>query len=190
MEPLRSVTDPRWIEVAVARFDEVLVDHAHCEKKAAASAMALVSAYPEKTELVKRCARLAHEELKHFRQVHDLICARGLALGKDPGDPYAQRLFRLVRTGAAERLVDRLLVGALIEARSCERLELLGAHLPDEALRRFYRTLAVSEAGHHRLFVDLACAYGGEAAARARLGELAEAEAEIVAALPIEARVH
>lgn len=190
MSPLRSRTDPRWLDLAIARFDEVLVDHAHCEKKAAASAMALVTAYPDHDLLVKRLARLAHEELRHFRQVYDRISARGLQLGKDEGDPYAQELIRLVRTTPAERRMDRLLVSALIEARSCERLELLGEALPDEELRAFYRTLARAEAGHYTLFSELAAHYDDEARVRARLEELAEAEAAIVARLPIAPRIH
>ena len=100
---LTSHTDPRWVAIAVAGFDRVLVDHAHCEKKAAASAMALVSAYPEDDVLVARMVRLATEELRHFRQVHDRIVARGLSLGRDEGDPYAKALLALQRTGQKER---------------------------------------------------------------------------------------
>lgn len=190
MLPLRSATDPSWIEIAIARFDEVLVDHAHCEKKASASAMALVSAYPDHDLLIKRLCRLAQEELRHFRQVYDRISARGLQLGKDPGDPYAQELIKQVRTGAPERRMDRLIVSALIEARSCERLQLLADHLPDEEERRFYAALAKAEAGHYTLFTDLAVYYADEASVQKRLGELAEAEAAIVARLPILPRIH
>jgi tRNA-(ms[2]io[6]A)-hydroxylase len=190
MLPLRLPTDPRWLEIAVADFDAVLVDHAHCEKKAAASAMALVSAYPDHDVLIKRLARVAHEELRHFRQVYDLISERGLQLGKDEGDPYAQQLIKQVRTTYAERRMDRLLVSALIEARSCERLELLGEGLPDAGLRDFYRKLAQAEAGHYVLFVDLAELYDEPARVQARLAELAEAEAAIVASLPVAPRVH
>ena len=190
MFPLRTPTDPRWLELAVARFDEVLVDHAHCEKKAAASAMALVSAYPDHDVLIKRLCRLAREELRHFQQVYEMISARGLILGKDEGDPYAQLLIKQVRTTPAERRMDRLLVGALIEARSCERLELLGGALPDEELRSFYMTLARAEAGHFTLFVDLAKLYDDEARVDARLAELADAESAIVAELPIAPRIH
>lgn len=190
MLPLRSRTDPRWLETALAHFDAVLVDHAHCEKKAAATAMALVSAYPDHDLLIKRLCRLASEELRHFRQVYDLVSARGLTLGKDLGDPYAQELLSLVRTTPAERRMDRLLVGALIEARSWERLELLAGALEDESLRLFYSRLARTEAGHFRLFVDLAEHYDDPARVRRRLAEMAEAEAEIVARLPILPRVH
>ena len=190
MLPLRTPTDPRWLELAVAHFDEVLVDHAHCEKKAAASAMALVSAYPDHDVLIKRLARLAHEELRHFRQVYDRISARGLVLGKDEGDPYVQELIRLVRTTPNERRTDRLLVSALIEARSCERLTLLGEGLPDEELRAFYRTLARAEGGHYTLFVDLAELYDEPSRVQTRLAELADAESAIVRRLPVRPRIH
>lgn len=190
MLPLRSATDPTWIDIAIERFDEVLVDHAHCEKKAAASAMALVSAYPDHDLLIKRMCRLAQEELRHFRQVYDRISARGLELGKDPGDPYVQELLKLVRTPWAERRMDRLLVSSLIEARSCERLALLGEHLPDEDDKRFYTALARAEAGHFTLFSELAAHYDDPDGVQKRLGELAEAEAEILARLPVVPRIH
>lgn len=188
--PLLVATDPRWLPLALARFDEVLLDHAHCEQKAAASAMALVAAYPERSTLVRRCTRLAVEELRHFRLVHERIVARGLVLDRDRGDPYARRLLALARTAAEGRLVDRLLAAALIEARSHERLALLASGLADPALAAFYRSLATAEAGHHRLFVELAEEVAGPDAAARRLAELAEAEAAIVAALPLEPRVH
>lgn len=188
--PLLAPTDPRWLPLALAHFDEVLLDHAHCEQKAAASAMALVAAYPGRSTLVRRCTRLAVEELRHFRLVHERILARGGTLDRDRGDPYARRLLALARSGGEGRLVDRLLVAALIEARSHERLSLLAAGLADPELAAFYRSLATSEAGHYRLFVDLAEEVAGAAATADRLGELARAEAELVAELPLEPRVH
>lgn len=191
MLPLRTPTDPRWTELALARFDEVLLDHAHCEKKAAASAMALVTAYPDHDRLVKSLARLAQEELRHFRQVHDRILARGLKLNRDGGDPYAQALLAKVRKERHDhRRTDRLLVSALIEARSCERLELLAGALPDPELQKFYAGLAQAEGGHYLLFVDLAKAYAPSDDVVARLDELAAYEAEVVRGLPIEPRIH
>ena len=153
---LRSRTDRRWLPGALAQLDLVLVDHAHCEKKAAANALSLLQAYPEVPGLPALMARLAREESAHLARVLQLLEARGLALGRDPGDPYAQGLQRLVRTPAAERRLDRLLVAAIIEARSCERLGLLAEGLEDPALRRFYAELARSEDGHQRLFLRLA----------------------------------
>jgi tRNA 2-(methylsulfanyl)-N6-isopentenyladenosine37 hydroxylase len=186
---LRSRTDDRWLPVALAGLDRTLQDHAHCEKKAAASALKLVADFPERPELVRALARLAQEELQHFLAVLAEMGRRGVPLPRDEGDPYAQALVRLVRTGTpGERLVDRLLVGALIEARSCERLQLLAEGLPDPGLRQLYARFAQSEAGHERLFVELAraCSEGADA----RLAALADEEARIVAGLPVLPRIH
>lgn len=188
---LASASDPRWIEVALERFDEVLCDHAHCEKKAASQAISLCATWPEKVQLVQSMSRLAHEELSHFRQVYDRIVARGLVLRRDHGDPYARALRKQVRHEHDEtRLTDLLLVCGLIEARSHERLALLGKHLEDEDLKRFYRTLAQAEAGHAKLFVRLAQAYADAREVEERGQELAQAEAEILASLPVEPRIH
>ena len=188
---LASSTDPGWVPLVLSRMDEVLRDHAHCEKKAAAQAMSLVSTFPERRLLVQRLTRLAQEELTHFRQVYDRLVARGSELGRDRGDPYAQALRKLVRHGREEhRLIDQLLVAALIEARSHERLRLLGEHLEDPELAGFYRTLARAEEGHARLFVDLAAEYAPRDEVLARLAELAEAEGAIVAGLPLRAAIH
>src|SRR5476651_1386667 len=117
-------TSPAWIELAVARFDEVLVDHAHCEKKAAAHALSMLAAFPDVQGLPRAMARLAREEAGHLSQVLALLEKRGLALGRDAGDPYAQALQKLQRAPREQRLLDQLLVSALIEERSCERLGL------------------------------------------------------------------
>lgn len=186
----RIKTDPAWAKLAVEQFDAILIDHAHCEKKAAASAMAMVTRYPEKHELVRRCVKLAQEELRHFQQVHDRILKRGLKLTRDGGDPYVQELRQALRAGGDERLMDLLLISALIEARSWERLAILGEHLPQENDRHFYRGLAQAEAGHYRVFVDLAKIYCDDAAVDARLEELAYLESEIIRSRPLEPRIH
>jgi tRNA-(ms[2]io[6]A)-hydroxylase len=186
---LRSRTDPRWVAAALSDLDRTLADHVHCEKKASATALKLIADHPDRPEQVRALARLAQEEAQHFMAVLVELQRRGAPLLPDGGDPYAQALLRLVR-GGPDRLRDRLLVGALIEARSCERLELLGPALPDERLRELFARLARSEAGHERLFVDLAAAGFGSERTQARLLELAEAEARIVAALPLEPRIH
>jgi tRNA 2-(methylsulfanyl)-N6-isopentenyladenosine37 hydroxylase len=188
MTILLSSTDPRWVGVALSDLDRTLCDHAHCEKKASATAMKLVADHPREPELVRRLARLAQEEAQHFLAVLNELALRGVHLPPDGGDPYAQALLRHVRSGPA-RLVDRLLACALIEARSCERLGLLGDALPRGRLRELYLRLATAEAGHERLFVGLALRQVG-AAARARLAALAAAEADIVARLPIAPRIH
>ena len=170
-------------------MDAVLVDHAHCEKKAAASAMSLVVGYPEFEELVRRMSALAVEELQHFRAVYERIVQRGLVLARDQGDPYAQKLMALARANQG-RLTDRLLLFGLIEARSHERLELLATHLEAPDLKRFYGDLAKAESRHAALFRELACLYDDPEAVDERLSELATVEANIVAALPIEPRIH
>ena len=170
-------------------MDAVLVDHAHCEKKAAASAMSLVVGYPEFEELVRRMSALAVEELQHFRAVYERIVQRGLALGRDQGDPYARKLMALARANQG-RLTDRLLLFGLIEARSHERLELLATHLEAPDLKRFYGDLAKAESRHAALFRELACLYDDPEAVDERLSELATVEANVVAALPIEPRIH
>lgn len=186
---LLSKTDPTWVQTATTNMDAVLVDHAHCEKKAAASAMSLVVGYPEHEELVRRMSALAIEELQHFRSVFEHIAARGLSLGRDQGDPYAQKLMALARPNKG-RLTDRLLIFGLIEARSHERLELLATHLQDPDLSRFYRDLAKAESRHSALFRDLASLYDNPAAVETRLADLATTESKIVADLPIEPRIH
>ncbi len=190
MPLLRSKTDPRWVDVALADFDRSLQDHAHCEKKAAASALKLVADFPDRAPMVRALAKLAQEELQHFLQVLAELERRKVGLPPDDGDPYAQALVKLVRhgQGPAAKLVDRLLVGALIEARSCERLWLLAGALPEPRLRELYARFAQSEGGHETLFVDLATEL--DPSAPARLAELADAEARLVAGLPLLPRIH
>ncbi len=189
MSILRSSTDPRWVDVALSDLDATLGDHAHCEKKAAATAVKLVADHADKPDLVRKLARLAQEETQHFLGVLNELALRGRTLPPDAGDPYVQALLRLPGGGRG-RLAEQLLVCALVEARSCERLTLLGEALPDPRLREFYRRLAQSEAGHERLFVDLARDHAGGIDVERRLEEMADAEARIVAGMPILPRIH
>src|SRR5512140_717357 len=182
------VQTPRaWVTQAVERFDEVLVDHAHCEKKAAAHALSMLAAFPSTPGLPRAMARLAREEAGHLAQVLLLMEKRGLVLGRDAGDPYAQGLQAQVRQPARERLLDRLLISALIEARSEERLRLLGEALADAELREFYLKLAESEEGHGELFLKLARQQPG---AEDRLHELLRVEAELIRTLPVRPAIH
>ncbi len=187
---IRSATDPRWLKAALEDFNALLVDHAHCEKKAAATALSLVSSYPEYERVVQRMSALAIEELRHFRAVLRLMRKRGVALTRDPGDPYVQALLKQMRHGLTTRLVDRLLVAGVIEARSHERLGLLADALDDPELSAFYANLSRVEAGHADLFVKLALHYGKPDETRARLAEWVKLEAEILAELPIRPRIH
>ena len=186
---LLSQTTPEWLATALEDMDAVLLDHAHCEKKAAASAMSLVAGYSSHEELVRKMSALAIEEIQHFRAVYERLLERGLSLGRDPGDPYAQKLIALARPREG-RLTDRLLILSFIEARSHERLELLAKNLRASDLVRLYTELASAESRHRKLFVDLARRYDDDDAVERRVTELAQAEAEIVASLPVVPRIH
>lgn len=192
---LRVPTPPGWGEVALSDLRATMSDHAHAEKKAALNALSLLSREPGRTELVRRMSRLAQEELGHLDAVLRYLRARSWTLAPDRPDRYAGALLTLRRSGGQAALADRLLIAALIEARSWERLHLLGLALdgaePDVAeLGEFYRELAVSEAGHYRLFVELARSECPDQDVDARLAELADAEAQIITALPHEPRIH
>src|SRR5207245_9720015 len=156
--PMRLLCDtPReWVELALERFDEVLVDHAHCEKKAAAQALSMLAAFPMVAGLPRAMARLAREEAGHLAQVLSVMEKRGLPLGRDPGDPYAQGLQALVRQPARERLLDRLLISALIETRSEERLRLPDGALREPEVGEVHAQLAPEAEGHGEPFPKLA----------------------------------
>lgn len=202
--PLVRPTDPRWTAVALTHLDELLVDHALCEQKAASSALALIGRFPDRAELIRPMMALAHEELHHFRQVLDLIEARGGTLARPRPDRYVhelrQRGFRTAEGLGAYG--DLLLVNAFVEARSCERFRLLAealldpgralpAEIPDrEPLGRFYRVLAQSEGRHWETFRDLAMAALPAAKVTRRIARLAEVEAAIVAERPLVAAMH
>jgi tRNA 2-(methylsulfanyl)-N6-isopentenyladenosine37 hydroxylase len=193
VDALLVPTPPGWAEVAVADLPSTMSDHAHAERKAAANALALIAREPHRRVLAARMARLAREETRHLDQVLDHLRRRDWALQPDRADRYAGALVALRRpphvAGPDAALVDRLLVAALIEARSWERLRLLGLALDGE-LGAFYAELARSEAGHYRVFVELASAECPGEDVAARLAELAEAEAAVVVALPHAARIH
>jgi tRNA-(ms[2]io[6]A)-hydroxylase len=168
----------------------VLVDHAHCEKKAASTAVSLLFRYPENPALCAVLAGLAREELSHFELVLDALAKRGVALRRQVPSPYAGELLAAVRRDEPARLCDTLLCLALIEARSCERMRLLAEAVADPALAALYRGLLGSEVRHHRAYVDLALATGPEPEVRQRLAVLARHEAEVLAAAPPMARLH
>lgn len=155
---LQLPTDPRWADVAGMHVEEILTDHAWCEQKAASTAISLMVNYSDYPELVEAMAELAAEEMDHFRRVFAIIRERGLKLGPERKDPYVGELIQFMRKGGSrtERLVDHLLMAALIEARSCERFRLLSEKHPDPELAAFYRELMESEAAHYTLFIGLA----------------------------------
>jgi tRNA-(ms[2]io[6]A)-hydroxylase len=198
---LKVPTDPAWPAVAAEDADTVLVDHAHCEIKAASNALSLAARHPDDPEVVRVLTDVAREEIEHFQRVHTLLVARGLTLGPPPVDSYAAQLRRAVQSLPAAQsasvgrlahlspLVDRLLVGALIEARSCERFKLLAEATASDPSKRehheLWRDLLACEARHFRTFVDLAVhvAGGDRAGVDARLDRIAACEGDIVDAL-------
>lgn len=187
---LRSRTEADWLARVVAATDEVLIDHAHCERKAATQALSLLARYPDRPSLVAPMLALAREELEHFEQVLALMQQRGIAMVAQQPAGYQARLFALTRKTGDDKLVDLLLIAALIEARSCERFALLAQHHPDAELRAAFRSLLESEARHHAVFVRLAQDFQDREQVRERLQELAEAERAILESMPPVARIH
>lgn len=180
---LQLPTDPRWAELVHRDLHELLTDHAWCEMKAASNVMSMMVRYPDLTELVAELTRICQEEVEHFGQVHQKIVTRGWTLGPERKDHYVNELLLFVRKDGSreERLVDRLLFSAMIEARSCERFKMLSEQAPDEDLRGFYRELMISEAGHYTTFIGFARTYGGRVDVDARWKEFLAYEAEVVA---------
>jgi len=187
---LAAPTDPSWTQRVLAGLDDLLLDHTHCEKKAAGMAMRLIFQYPERGFLHAPLAALAREELAHFEQMLRVLAARGVAFRRQRPSPYGGRLKQLVRPDEPARLVDTLLCCALIEARSCERMQLLAAAAPDAELRDLYTGLLASEARHHGVYLDLATRAAGAASIRPRLHELAREEAAILSEPSSLARMH
>lgn len=182
-------TGPRWLEVALDDLDAVHADHLHCERKAAQSALSLIRSYPQHTDLVTAMARLAHDETRHVVQVAQLMSRREQTASYDFGDDYAAALRKLIRNQEPARLLDRLLVFAIIEGRSAERLQLLAGALPDPKSRELYASLAIAEVRHRDIFLSLA-RDAAPATWRERAAELAAAEAEVLANRTVIARIH
>lgn len=190
---LLTPTDPVWVEAVEEDLDRLLSDHAHCELKAAQSALSLVARFGgEIPAMVEPLVALAKEETDHFHQVQQRLAARGRRMGPPAIDEYVQGLRTAARRdgSAVPTLLDRLLVSALIEARSCERFKLLAEHLGSSSLRSLYRELMASEAKHYRLFSGLAETHFGVDSARGRLDDLARREAEVADRLPLGPTVH
>ncbi|MDJ1502558.1 tRNA-(ms[2]io[6]A)-hydroxylase [Xanthocytophaga agilis] len=190
---LKLPTDPRWVNIAEKNIDEILIDHAYCEQKAASNGISLIVQFPERTKLVDTMTEIVAEEWNHFERVLAELKKRGYHLGHKRSDEYAVRLGKLERKGGRieQQLMDKLLISALIEARSCERFRLLSENIADESLKEFYYELMVSEAGHYRTFLDLAKEYMPSETVKQRWEELLQAEAEIISTLEIRGdRMH
>jgi tRNA 2-(methylsulfanyl)-N6-isopentenyladenosine37 hydroxylase len=187
---LHAPTPQRWLDRVTAGLDELLIDHAHCEKKAAGTAMNLLFAYVQHPELCRALTEIVQEELSHFNLVLDLLERRGIRYRSLRPSKYGERLRGLVSKLEPQRAVDRLLIAALIEARSCERFGLLRDRLDDMELRTFFGSLFESEARHHSTYVRLAHLFMAEDKVHRRLADLAVAEAEIIAAGDDVPRMH
>jgi tRNA-(ms[2]io[6]A)-hydroxylase len=177
---LASKTSPAWLSRVREHLDDVLLDHAHCEKKAAGAAVKMLFSYPHHRFLQEPLAALAREELEHFEQVLAILDARKIRYQTIRPSPYGLALHKLIRRAEPDRLLDLLLISSLIEARSCERFQILAAGIEDAELAGFYSTLLACEARHHGVYVDLALHLVGREPTEDRLAELARDEAEII----------
>ncbi len=189
---LKLPTDPRWVNIAEKSIQEILIDHAFCEQKAATNGISLIIRYPDKEKLVQEVTPLVAEEWGHFRRVLKELEKRGFKLGRTRKDQYVIQLMAKQKKGDfGMQLLEQLLICALIEARSCERFRLLSLYCADEDLRKFYHEFMVSEAGHYRMFIDLAKTYYPEDLVKKRWDEWLEIEAEILQGLELRGdRVH
>jgi tRNA-(ms[2]io[6]A)-hydroxylase len=190
---LQLPTDPRWVNLAGISLEAILTDHAYCEQKAAVSCISLIQRYSDKERLVQELSPVVTEEWGHFRLVLAELQKRGLKLGRQRKDLYVNELLAFEQKGGSEedRLLDKLLMCALIEARSCERFKRLSEGLADEYLRKFYRRFMESEAGHYHLFIELATHYVPKEKVRKRWAEWLVYEAGLMEAMEMRGdRMH
>ncbi|MCP4457874.1 MAG: tRNA-(ms[2]io[6]A)-hydroxylase [Cytophagales bacterium] len=199
MNPQKTVlglhlpTDPRWVNIAEKQLEDILVDHAYCEQKATSSCISLIVQFPDKTELVEMLTPIVAEEWGHFERVMEELKKRGFGLGKPRKDEYVMQLNGILKKGGSrnEQLIEKLLMNALIEARSCERFKLLWKNLDDQELQSFYYELMISEAGHYVNFISLARSYSSEEYVASRWQYFLDSEAQIMRELtPRGDRMH
>lgn len=190
---LKLPTDPLWVKnVVESNIQEILSDHAFCEQKAASNAITLIVQNPNLPDLVQKMAALVQEEMDHFKRVHAIIMERGYELGRERKDNYVNELlqFMIKGGGRQQQLIDRLLVSAMIEARSCERFKVLSEHINDPQLADFYYELMISEAGHYTMFIKLAKQYAGDIDVDKRWNELLLYEASVIQHYGKAERIH
>lgn len=189
---LKLPTDPRWAKIAEKNIEEILIDHAWCEQKAASTAISLIVTFPEFPDLVTEMVALVREEMGHFKMVHEKLLARGIELGWDRKDDYVIKIREFFPKGGSriDQMVHRLLIAALIEARSCERFRLLSEELQDPELREFYRSLMISEANHYTLFLNFARQYGQREEVDKKWQDLLTFEAEVMKELGKKESIH
>tara|TARA_R110002126_G_scaffold286314_3_gene437922 strand:+ start:3114 stop:3695 length:582 start_codon:yes stop_codon:yes gene_type:complete len=189
---LQFETETSWAEIAKVNLQQILTDHAFLEQKAASNAVSIIINYSEETELVKEMSNIAIEEMQHFKMVHLLMVKRGMVLGREQKNDYAIRLQKFFnktkdRTNA---LVQRLLIAALIEARSCERFKVFSENMEDEELQKFYKNLMISEAGHYATFLQFARKYQDRAIVDEKWNALLAFEAELMKERGNLAKIH
>lgn len=187
---LKQATSDAWIAQAIANLDIILLDHSHCERKAAGVALNFMFRYPSNTKMVRELTAIAREELEHFELVNQWLEKRNIPLAPLPPPPYGAGLKAVVRPQEPERFLDSLLVTGLIEARSHERLGLLAIHCPDVELAKFYKSLMASEARHFGTYWVLADTYFDREIVKTRLDELSIIESDLLANLHPEPRIH
>ncbi len=190
---LQLPTDPRWANLAEKSLEDILTDHAYCEQKAALSCISLIQRYNDKEKLIIELSPIVTEEWGHFRLVLAELHKRNLKLGKQRKDIYVNELLKFEAKGGSEkaRFLDKLLIMALIEARSCERFKRLSEGLDDEYLKKFYRRFMESEAGHYTLFIDLAETYVDKEIARQRWKEWLVYETNVISSIELRGdRIH
>ncbi|WP_462253612.1 MiaE family protein [Ferruginibacter sp.] len=190
---LKLPTDPRWVNLAEIELEEILTDHAYCEQKAATTCISLIQRYPDRLEMVEELSPIVTEEWGHFRMVLAELKKRNLHLGKQRKDVYVNKLLEFQKKDGSveDRLLDRLLTMALIEARSCERFKRLSEGLDDEYMRNFYRKFMESEAGHYTLFINLAELYLPKEKVRKRWNEWLQFEKGVMESAEIRGdRIH
>lgn len=190
---LKLPTDPRWVNLAEKSLEDILTDHAYCEQKAATYCISIIQQFPEKIDIVEALAPIVTEEWGHFRMVLAELKKRNLKLGLQRKDQYVNKLLNFQKKGGSreDRLLEKLLTCALIEARSCERFRLLSLHINEDTLKKFYHLFMVAEAGHYRLFIDLAERYSGKEKAQSRWQEYLNYEVQIMQDLELRGdRMH
>ena len=188
---LKISSSNAWIDTVIADFDTFLMDHANCERKASAMAMSFVAKYPNRKEILGELIEIGIEELKHFKEVYQIMESRGIMLPHEIGqDLYINQLIEVCRSGREERFMDRLLLASLVETRGAERFKLVYENINKSDLKSFYHKLWASEARHGEVFVRMCLNFFDETSVYKRLGEMIEFEAEILASLPIKAALH
>ena len=189
---LKLPTDPRWINIVEKNIEEILTDHAYCEQKAASNAITIIVKFPHYPDVVKAMSELVKEEIEHFQMVHEEILKRGLTLGRERKDEYIHDLLSFMRKGGdhEQQFVERMLFGAMIEARSCERFRLLSKELSDPELRVFYRELMESEARHYTMFLNFAKKYAKKIDVDKRWKEFLEYESTLMTKYGKQETIH